>query len=307
MGMLSYFVAATAVGRDGTHVNVDTLMFDARRFSKTTLSELQLPPFYDEADDDEEEEVEEDVTVPSKAPADIVVALPTSTECDIPLVAIVSTLTSVKDPYVLTLNEIGQDMSVLKLFAYVTPSNCRDWSTILHDLHDQHPTLQLRLHYWYEEDMMTFLEVTPEGATGLVCVHAAGCRERNCCGYDCHRQVPYVMRGKRVLRMVPRDNQELWWSGLRRPTYRQFDEAPTVESVTGCPGPSPILGSSASLGNDSEDATGRDSEDEDDDADFYLHLPTYLQVVDDPSVCRCQTYNFGSILSAPRVGLGLFW
>jgi hypothetical protein len=43
------------------------------------------------------------------------------------------------------------------------------------DLHAQHPTLTIRLHFWYEEDMMFFLEVTPDGKTAMKTVHSVGC------------------------------------------------------------------------------------------------------------------------------------
>lgn len=143
MGMLSYFVVATATGADGTAADPDSLVIAASALSAASLA----------LNDDYKS----------------------------------------KPKVEYSLTEVGYFLSPSKLYAYVTPGNCRTWSQLLRDLHAAFPTLTLRLHYWYEEKMMTFLQVTPAGATSMHCVHGATCTCKDCCGHECCAVVPYFV------------------------------------------------------------------------------------------------------------------
>jgi hypothetical protein len=90
-----------------------------------------------------------------------------------------------------SLCDVGDMISGAKLVANLSPTNQRLWGDLLYDMHLQYPTLRMRLHFWYEEDLMAYLEVTSSGVTSLVAVHAPECSSDRCYGHACCDDVPY--------------------------------------------------------------------------------------------------------------------
>ena len=178
MGLLSYAVLATARTAGGDFVPPDQVFFDAAAFSEHTRALLDLSSTMDPS-----------VAVPASAGASS-----DSKQID-------ATVAAKADARV-SLSDVAQGgfFRIMKAFAYVTTSNAREWATVLGELHAQQPALQLRLHLWYEEDMMTFFEVGSDGAPALCLVHAATCRNERCCGWDCRDATPHFWGWRRLVR-----------------------------------------------------------------------------------------------------------
>jgi hypothetical protein len=104
------------------------------------------------------------------------------------------------DVTVVSLHDVGRAMHGYKLWAYVDGENKAHWRALLLDLHAQHPTLLMRLHFWYEEDLMFFFQVTPDADTSLHVVHALACHAPYCCGYDCRDAVSYFVNPRAFAR-----------------------------------------------------------------------------------------------------------
>ena len=105
-------------------------------------------------------------------------------------------------PHVVTLNQFGRAWRLEKMFGYLTYSNVQQWTAILQDLHVQHPCFVIRLHFWYEENLMFFLQVTPDATTSMNLVHANSCAQDRCSGSDCKDGVDYFFDPRTVARAM---------------------------------------------------------------------------------------------------------
>lgn len=182
MGLLSYVVLATARTAGGDFTPPDQVFFDTRAFSEHTRALLDVSSTIDpsvtvsastgEPSDSEHKKI--DATAQAAAAAEARVSLSDVAQ--------------------------GPFFRIMKAFAYVTGSNAFEWTTVLDELHAQQPALQLRVHLWYDEDMMTFFEVGFDGAPALCLVHAASCRSERCCGWDCRDATPHFWGWRRLVR-----------------------------------------------------------------------------------------------------------
>jgi hypothetical protein len=55
---------------------------------------------------------------------------------------------------VITLEEFGEYMSGWKIYGY--PEKCKRYKTIINAIHEQHPTVNFKIHFWYEENRMFY-------------------------------------------------------------------------------------------------------------------------------------------------------